>query len=385
MSNAEIKQLENSEVEISGEIPVEDFEKYRARALKKLGENAEIPGFRKGHAPEDVLTQKLGEDAVLHEMAELALSAVYPTLLAEHKIDAIGQPSVAITKLARGNPLGFRIKTAVLPSVALPDYKKIAEKIFSREKEPIVVTDEEVERTLDEVRRNFARVSKVSAGSGSKSPESNRNENEILGPDGQPVKPQEKKEDEKLPELTDEFVKKVGKFENVEDFKNKIRENLREEKKLKEKDRARLEVIDALIEKTGIAVPDVLVASEQARMMAQFKDQLALAGVKPDDYFKHADKSEDDIKKEWRADAVKRVKTQLVIGEIAAKEHLHPAEDDAAREAQKLLDAYPGADAARARAYVEHALTNEMVFEFLEDPSAPAQGDASDTAAPSGA
>ena len=124
-----INKLPKSEVEIEGELGEEIFETYFARALKKLGGGLEIPGFRKGKAPENILLANLSEMKILEEMATLALGDAYPKILEENKIEAIGRPEIAITKLARNNPLGFKIKTAVLPPVVLPDYKKIAKRV----------------------------------------------------------------------------------------------------------------------------------------------------------------------------------------------------------------------------------------------------------------
>src|SRR3989344_1898625 len=145
-----VNKLPKSEVEIEGELPVEIFETYFARALKNLGGDLEIPGFRKGKAPENILLANLGEMKILEEMAALALSEHYPKIIECEKIDAIGLPAIGITKLARKNPLGFKIKIAILPEVKLPDYKKIAEKVKSEISEAdkkIEGSDEAKEKT----------------------------------------------------------------------------------------------------------------------------------------------------------------------------------------------------------------------------------------------
>ena len=145
------KKLPKSEVEIEGELESEIFESYFAKALKKISENLELPGFRKGKIPESVLLSKVPEIQILEEMAQMALNDLYPKILSgeiesekidpvrnregsqrpsnSNGIDAISRPEISITKLARKNPLGFKIKTAVLPAIKLPDYKSIAKKI----------------------------------------------------------------------------------------------------------------------------------------------------------------------------------------------------------------------------------------------------------------
>ena len=126
-----IIKLPKSEIEIEGELEADIFENYFTKALKRLGENLKIDGFRKGKIPENILLSKIPEITILEEMAQIALNEHYPKILEEEKIDAIGRPEISITKLARKNPLGFKIKTAVLPKIKLPDYKGIAKKIVS--------------------------------------------------------------------------------------------------------------------------------------------------------------------------------------------------------------------------------------------------------------
>jgi len=132
----EIKLLSGSEVEIVGEISAEDFESERQHAIIHLSEDIKIDGFRPGKAPEKVIMDKIGERNILDKMAVLALQKEYPKIIEEKKIKAIGRPEITITKLARNNPLGFKIKTYVMPEVELPDYKKIKvlEKIVEQTK-----------------------------------------------------------------------------------------------------------------------------------------------------------------------------------------------------------------------------------------------------------
>ena len=87
-SNLTITPKEHSEIEIIGEITVDAASTYRKKAIKNLGNNAKIPGFRKGHIPENILVQKLGEPTVLEEVAEMALADVYPGIVLEKKIES---------------------------------------------------------------------------------------------------------------------------------------------------------------------------------------------------------------------------------------------------------------------------------------------------------
>src|SRR3989339_1828570 len=154
-----VKKLPKSEVEIEGEIEVDIFESYFAKALKKLGENLKLDGFRKGKIPESVLLSNIPEISILEEMANMALSEYYPKILEDEKIDAISRPEISITKLARKNPLGFKIKTAVLPAIKLPDYKKIAQKVIAGvtdAEKNFEVTEKELKDTILDIRKSRA-------------------------------------------------------------------------------------------------------------------------------------------------------------------------------------------------------------------------------------
>lgn len=131
----EIKKLPQSEIEITGEIPAGDFESCREEALKKLSENVQIDGFRPGKVPEKILIEKIGKQSFLERMAEIALQKEYFKIIEEKNIHAIGRPEVVITKMAKGNPLGFKIKIAVLPEIELPDYRKIAKEAVADKNE----------------------------------------------------------------------------------------------------------------------------------------------------------------------------------------------------------------------------------------------------------
>lgn len=131
----EIKLLPDSEVEIIGEISAEIFMSSRNQAVAEFSKRAEMDGFRKGRIPENILVKKIGTGAVLEKMAVIALEKEYPKIIKEYKIKAIGRPEIIITKLAENNPLGFKIKTSVLPGITLPDYKSIAKKITAKKEE----------------------------------------------------------------------------------------------------------------------------------------------------------------------------------------------------------------------------------------------------------
>jgi len=330
--NIEIKKLENSEVEISGEILAESLEKYKERATKNISQNVEIKGFRKGKIPEDILRKNVGEMTILQEAAELALSDEYPKIILEYKINPIGNPQVSLTKLAPGENLGFKAKVTVMPEVTLTDYKTIAKKVVS-EKDNLEVTEENLNTAIETIRKQRTTD----------------------------------KEQKELPELNDEFVKTLGNFKDVKDFKEKLMENMKLEKARIAKDKKRNKIADGIIEKSKISLPQLLIDGELERMVAQFKADIEQAGLTYEKYLNEVKKTNEDIKKEWVPIAEKKAKLQLVLNKIALEENIKPAEDQVQKEMEHILSHHKDAPEERVRIFVETMLTNEKVFEFLEN------------------
>lgn len=343
----EIKKLDNSEVEITGEISVEILERHRKVALKKLSKNVKIDGFRKGHIPEDVLLKEVGEQIILEEMAHKALAEQYPLILEKHKIDAIGQPEATITKLAPGNPLGFKVKVAVMPDHTLPDYKALAAKAFKKV-EKIEVTDKEVEDTVSE-------ILKMQTNATAPTKEGEKSEED-----------EDTDKKEPVTELTDEFVQTLGEFKTVKEFKDKLRENITFEKERKAAEKKRLETMEAIIGKTKMELPEIIVEAEQQKILAQFKADVTRMGATFDDYLKEVKKTEQDILAEIKDDAVKRAKTQIILNSISEKEDITVPEKIIEAEVKRVLEQYKDADEERALIYVTTTMTNAKVFEFLE-------------------
>ena len=345
-----IKPLEKSRVEITATIPAEKFESYRARALEAIGKEVKIDGFRPGHVPASVIEKNVKEVAILEEMAQRAILDTYPTILADHNIDAIGRPEITLTKLAAGNDLSFTITTAVLPEIKLADYKKISKSHTGKSAE-VTLDESEVESAITELRQLRAHQQ--------------LHDDRVEHHDHDHTKI----DDKDLPELTDEFVQSLGKFEGIEDFKTKLRENLLKEKQNKEVEKKRIAIIDEVIEQSTIDLPDMLVDFELDKMMQQFVHDISMMGMTIEDYLKRIEKTEAVLKVEWRDNAVKRAKMQMILDRIAEVEKLVPTEAEILAETTKILDMYKDqADLSedRARAYVTQILTNAKAFDFLE-------------------
>ncbi len=359
-----VEKEPGSQVKITGEIPFAELLHERAGAIKTLGKNVKIDGFRAGHVPEAVLVKTIGEMAILAEMAERAIAHMYPHILEEHNIDAIGYPQIAITKIAPENPLGFTATVAVLPTITLPDYKALA-KTVNAGKESSEVTDADVDKQINDILRQKAAYERLQKKATAQAETTEGSE--VIE---EPLETEADLAKLPIPELTDEVVATLGQpgqFSTVEDFKTKIREHLTIEKKQAVESGHRAKITDAIIEASTMDLPKVLIDSELNQMFAQMNEDLERSNLKMDDYLKHIKKTKDDLAAEWTPAAEKRAKLQLVLNEIAKHEDVKPDQGQLDAQVKQLTDQYKDADKHRVEIYVSSVMTNEAVMKMLEN------------------
>lgn len=347
-SDIKITRLPEQEVEITGEITTEKMESMRKKAIDSLKKDLTLPGFRKGTAPDNMVVTQIGDIKILEEAGELALGEVYPDILEEEKLQPIGKPEVTITKIGVGSPLGFKIKTALMPEVKLGDYKKIAKKIYIKEA-VVEVTEKDVADVILNLRKNVAHADLHAEGGHAHDDHSH---GEI--------------KDEDLPEVNEEFLAKIGEFTSMEDLTDRIKENLLKEKTFKAKDKKRTETLEEIINSSTIEIPQLIVDGELEKMKAQFLDDLDQSGIKFEDYLAHIKKTEADLKADWKDTAIKRAKSQIILNTIAREEGIRAEEAVVKTEMEKILSQHKTAERFRVRMYVETFLTNDLVFKFLE-------------------
>ena len=361
-TDVSVTSKEYSEIEIKGEVPVEAVHSHRTKALRALTSNLELPGFRRGHVPEDMALEHIGEAVLMQETAERALSHVYPLIVSDHKLDVVGRPQVSITKLAPGNPIGFTITTAVYPTVELPDYKKIAEKERANHDHPesVTVTDDEIDEELKKLQEMMGQAAgnrERGTGNGEQG-DANDAERDSEAKEGV--------EQNTLPELNDEFAKQLGSFETLADLKATIKKGKLSEKQQKAREKRRIALADAVLAKAKLEVPGVFVEGELDQMLASFEDRVKRAGLELEQYLEQAQKTKEDLRKEWRPDAEKRAKLQIVLAEIAKAESFTPDAERLEREVGHIKEHYPDAEESAVRSYVGAQMLNEEVFAMLE-------------------
>lgn len=334
-----VKELGDSQVEITGSVQWDTVATYEKKAFEHMASHLDIDGFRKGKIPEAVAKSHIPDELLLNDMAEKALQDIYPDIIKDSGLDIIGRPQLAITTLTRGSDVAFTITATVLPKIELPDYKKMAKDVETFTAE--AVTEADIEKVVHELQqlRAYGHVHSHGEDHGHEEP---------------------------LPEVNDEFAKSFGEFENVEQMKEKIKENVTREKNQDAKDKRRIAIMEAIVAKTDFAIPAIVLQSEQEKMLAQVEADITRAGFTLDDYLKQSNKTKEGIMSEFKPEAEKRARIQLVLNAIARKENIVPSDEEVQMETERLMAMYPGADQVRTAAYVDMMLSNEKVLSLLE-------------------
>lgn len=316
-------------MEISGEISAQDLEIAWERAVKKAMAETELPGFRKGQAPEAMVIRKVGEDRLLHRAAEFALGEAWPNVLKENTIQAIGLPDMQVLKLARGNPLEWKARVAIMPEIKLPDYHVIAKQ--TRTQSISISQNDDISRNSDA----GDDISKNDGLDGALSDENKIKEN--------------KTEEDSL--------------EKINPHTNNIGVGIKEKR--------RLALLEAITEQSTIDLPAVLKETEKIKMAQELRAGLESIGLKWEDYLAHIKKNEQGIRDGFDGEAEKRARFGLVLREIAKREHIDPSPQEVEERVRHMLPAYTAEeqkhlDKNRLESYAYGIIRNEKVFEFLE-------------------
>ena len=409
----EIKEATATKKKVEIEVSAEDFNNYYSQTLKKISADAEIPGFRKGKVPENMVEKRVTKEGVLSEAAEIAIRESWAKFLAESKEEAISQPQVEVIKIAKGNPLVFTAEFEILPEIKLPklDSAKV-------EKSSVEVTDQEVEDAIKWIQQSRAKYSEKISGAEDgdlveftfscldieNDPEKKDRivlgkghyieglEDTLRGMKREEVRefetqhPQENKDKKikisvkvdsvkkvEIPEINDEWVKGLGAFNTVEELKKDIKEGIKKDKEVAEIQRVREESIKKLIEKTEIEVPKTLIKREQDFMLNNIKERcLSELKINFEEYLKQVKKTEEEITKELEEIAKEKVKGFLVLHQIVKDEKIEVTEEEISQKIEEMLNQYPNKeeikktmDEVQVRLYIEDELKREKAFNLL--------------------
>ncbi|MGW5354710.1 trigger factor [Streptomyces sp. NPDC004031] len=363
-----VETLNPTRVRLTVEVPFEELKPSLDAAYKKINNQVTVPGFRKGKIPARVIDQRFGRGAVLEEAINDALPKFYTQAVTEGEINVLGQPDVDITEFDDGNELKFTAEVDVRPTIEIPDYSGIEVTV-----DAVEVSDEDVEKSLEQLRDRFATTSTVDraaaegdvvvvdleasvdgevlgdgiakgvsytigsgqlldgiddAVTGLSAGGSATFTSELKGGSaaGQAAEVKVEVSDvqqRELPELDDEFAQLASEFDTLEELRADSRKRLESMKQYDQATAAQEKVLDALIELTDVAIPEKLLKDEiETRTHNLEHHQFPQMGLTWESFLEREGKTREEYDAQLEEQAVKGIKTQFILDELVGKEKL---------------------------------------------------------------
>ncbi|MDT9564989.1 trigger factor [Streptococcus mutans] len=362
------------------------------QAFNKVKKDLTAPGFRKGHMPRTVFNQKFGEEALYEEALNSILPAAYEEAVAELELDVVTQPKVDVKSMEKGKDWEITAEVVTKPEVKLGDYKNLEVSV----EESKEVTDAEVDEKIERERNNLAELVlkedaavegdtvvidfvgsvdgvefdggkgdnfSLELGSGQFIPGF---EDQLVGKKaGETVKvnvtfPEDYQSDDlagkdatfvttihevkakEVPELDDELAKDIDEeVETLDELKAKYRKELEATKETAYNDAVEAAAIDLAVANAEIVeLPEEMIHDEVQRAMQEFMGNMQRQGISSEMYFQLTGTTEEDLRKQYEADADKRVKTNLVIEAVAKAEGFEATDEEIEKEISDLATEY---------------------------------------------
>ncbi|MCP2260110.1 trigger factor [Streptoalloteichus tenebrarius] len=362
-----VEQLSPTRVRINVEVPFDELKPSFDRAYRKLAQQVRIPGFRPGKAPARVLESRIGRAPVLDEVVNEAIPAKYGEAVTAGEVRPLGQPDIEVTKLEDGELLAFTAEVDVRPKIELPAFDGITVTV-----DDVEVTDEDVDKQLDELRARFgtlvgverpvqqgdfvvldlsatvdgedvpdARTTGLSyeVGSGqlvegiddalvgaaegeTRSFTTTLVAGEHAGKQAEVSAVVTSVKERQLPEADDEFAQLASEFDTLDELKADLRERLGRVKRMQQAMQARDKVLEALLEAAEVPLPEKVVESEVGVRKHDAVHPFDHDEARFAQWLESQGQTLEDFEKEAREDAERAVKTQLLLDAIADAEEL---------------------------------------------------------------
>ena len=362
------------------------------QAFNKVKKNLNAPGFRKGHMPRAVFNQKFGEEALYDDALNAILPAAYEAAITELGLDVVAQPKIDVKSIEKGQDWTLTAEVVTKPEVKLGAYKDLEVSVEASKE----VTDEEVDAKLESERKNLSELvvkegaaengdtvvidfvgsvdgvefdggkgenHSLELGSGQFIPgfedqlvgakAGDEVEVKVTFPEDYQAadlagkaavfvtKVNEVKAKE-VPALDDELAKDLDdEVETLDELKAKYRKELEAAKEIAFDDAVEGAALDLAVENAEIVeLPAEMVEDEVHRAMNEFMGNMQRQGISPEMYFQITGTTQEDLHKQYEADADKRVKTNLVIEAVAAAEGFDATEEEIQKEINDLAAEY---------------------------------------------
>lgn len=362
------------------------------QAFNKVKKNLNAPGFRKGHMPRAVFNQKFGEEALYDDALNVILPAAYEAAIAELGLDVVAQPKIDVKSIEKGQDWTLTAEVVTKPEVKLGAYKDLEVSVEASKE----VTDEEVDAKLENERKNLAELvvkegaaengdtvvidfvgsvdgvefdggkgenHSLELGSGQFIPgfedqlvgakagdevevkvtfPEDYQATDLAGKAAVFVTKVNEVKAKEVPALDDELAKDLDdEVETLDELKAKYRKELEAAKEIAFDDAVEGAALDLAVENAEIVeLPAEMVEDEVHRAMNEFMGNMQRQGISPEMYFQITGTTQEDLHKQYEADADKRVKTNLVIEAVAAAEGFDATEEEIQKEINDLAAEY---------------------------------------------
>ena len=388
--SVQVEKLEKNMAKLTVEVPAEDVEKAIQGAYQKMKKSINIPGFRKGKAPRQLIEKMYGKEVFYNEAVDAMLPKAYSDAVEECGEEIVSYPKINVEQIESGKPFIFTAEVAVKPAVTLGEYKGI-----QVEKAPVEVTDEEIQAEVDKEREANSRTVTVEDRAVQKGDiatidfegfvdgvafDGGKGENYDLeigsntfipGFEDQLVGAEIGKELDvnvtfpeeygakdlagkaavfkckvngikvkELPAVDDEFAQEVSEFDTLDEYKADIKAKLLKEKE-DEAARAKEDaVIGKIIEGAKMEIPDAMVEYQTRQMLDEFAQRIQSQGISLDQYFQFTGLTEEKYMEEMKPRALQNIQSRLVLEAVAQAENLVAEEADIEEEIKKMADMY---------------------------------------------
>lgn len=388
--SVQVEKLEKNMAKLTVEVPAEDVEKAIQGAYQKMKKSINIPGFRKGKAPRQLIEKMYGKEVFYNEAVDAMLPKAYSDAVEECGEEIVSYPKINVEQIESGKPFIFTAEVAVKPAVTLGEYKGI-----QVEKTPVEVTEEEIQAEVDKEREANSRTVTVEdravqkgdiatidfegfvdgvAFDGGKGEnydlEIGSNtfipgfEDQLVGAeigkelDVNVTFPEEYGAKElagkaavfkckvngikvkELPDADDEFAQEVSEFDTLDAYKEDIKANLLK-KKEEEAQRVKEDaVIGKIIEGAQMEIPEAMVEYQTQQMLDDFGRRMQSQGLSLEQYFQFTGMTEDQYKEQMKPRALQNIQSRLVLEAVAAAEKLEATEEDLDAEYAKMAEQY---------------------------------------------
>ena len=409
MSLQQVEKLEKNMAKLTIEVPAEELEKALQKAYEKQRKNLNVPGFRKGKVPRQMIEKMYGPEIFYNDAADALLPEAYSKAYDEAGLDIVSQPEIDIVQMEKGKAFIFTALVATKPEVTLGEYKGI-----KVEKFVVEVTDEEVEAKLVEEQQKNARTINVEdravangdevildfegfvngvafeGGKGENYPLTIGSGAFIPGFEEQLVGAELEKEVEvnvtfpaeyhapdlaskeavfkctvheikvkEVPELDDEFASEVSEFDTLEEYKADLKAKLVAQKEAAAARAKEDYVVEKAAENATMDIPEAMITTQANQMVQEFAQRMQAQGLSMEQYFEFTGMTADKMLEDVRPQAVKRIQTRLVLEAIAKAENIVISEEKFEEEIAKMAEMYK-MEADKLKSFMGEAEIKQM-------------------------